>query len=75
MPVFLINKVPTHVCTMVLKTIMQSKEILLMASGVNKAEAIKALVNGKVSVDLPASILKNHANVVVICDKAAASLI
>lgn len=68
-----INKVPTHAITMGIATIMKSRKILLVASGANKADAVAAMVNGPVNVECPASVLQNHADVVVICDKAAAA--
>lgn len=66
-----INKVPTHAITMGIATIMKAKKILLVASGVNKADAVAAMVNGAVDEACPASVLQNHADVVVIVDEAA----
>lgn len=68
-----LNKVPTHAITMGIATIMKSRKILLVASGANKADAVAAMVNGPVNVECPASVLQNHADVVVICDKEAAA--
>ena len=70
-----LDDVPTTAYTMGIKTIMQAKEILLIASGESKAEAIKAMLEGKVTEEVPASILKKHPNTIAIIDKAAASLI
>lgn len=44
-----------------------------MAFGEAKAEAIKGMIDGKVTEDLPASVLQKHDDVVVIIDKDAAS--
>ncbi len=68
-----ITQVPTHAITMGIATIMKAKKILLIATGENKADAIAAMVNGKFDVDCPASVLQNHADVVVIVDQTAAS--
>lgn len=68
-----ITQVPTHAITMGIATIMKAKKILLVATGENKADAVAAMVNGKVDVACPASVLQNHSNVVVIVDQAAAS--
>ncbi|MGQ7652788.1 glucosamine-6-phosphate deaminase, partial [Streptococcus suis] len=38
-----------------------------------KADAIKATVEGAVTEDVPASVLQNHDNVILILDQAAAS--
>lgn len=52
---------------------MKSKEIVLMAFGESKADAIKGMIEGPVTNHLPASVLQNHDNVVVIIDEEAAS--
>ncbi len=70
-----IEDVPTKAVSMGLKSIMSSKEIVLIATGKNKAEAIKRLVEEEPNESLPASILKNHKNVIIYCDEEAGSLI
>lgn len=47
--------------------------IVLLAFGEEKADAIKGMVSGPITEDLPASILQQHENVIVIVDEAAAS--
>ena len=56
-------------------SIMQAKEILLEAFGAKKAQAVKALVEGPVDANVPATILQKHPNVTVIVDKQAAALL
>ncbi|MDM5225318.1 glucosamine-6-phosphate deaminase [Cytobacillus sp. NJ13] len=68
-----IEEVPTQAITMGISTIMQSREILLLASGEAKADAIQRLLGNGVNEHFPASILKNHPNVKVIADEAALS--
>ncbi|MDC3412216.1 glucosamine-6-phosphate deaminase [Aquibacillus sp. 3ASR75-11] len=63
--------VPKQAITMGVATIMQSKEILLLVSGDQKADALERLFNGKVSNDFPASRLKEHPKVTVIADQKA----
>lgn len=70
-----IDEVPTQAITMGIANIMNAKKILLLASGENKAAAIKAMIEGEVKEDCPASILQKHNDVVVIIDQAAASLL
>ncbi|MFS0749012.1 glucosamine-6-phosphate deaminase [Oceanobacillus sp. 1P07AA] len=65
------DEVPNQAITMGIQSIMQAKEILLLVSGSEKAEALEKLVNGKVNEDFPASILQTHQNVKIIADKAA----
>lgn len=67
------EQTPTKACTMGPKTIMASKNVLLIANGENKADAIKGMVEGPVTEELQASILQNHPSVTVIVDEAAAS--
>ena len=63
--------VPTEALSMGLKTIMKAKQIILLISGDNKQRARELFVSGKVSEDVPASILHNHDNVILITDEAA----
>ncbi|MEW8955781.1 glucosamine-6-phosphate deaminase [Clostridium sp.] len=67
--------VPTEAITMGLGGIMKAKKILLIASGVNKAEIISKLVEGKITTEIPATLLQVHPNVTIIIDEAAASLL
>lgn len=68
-----IDKVPAQAITQGIGTIMKAKKILLVANGANKADAVKAMIEGPVSVECPASVLQNHPDVVVVIDKEAAS--
>jgi glucosamine-6-phosphate deaminase len=68
-----IEEVPTKAISMGIKTIMHSRRIVLLANGASKAEAIAKTVNGKISPELPASILQLHQDVTIIVDKEAAS--
>ena len=68
-----IEEVPTQAISMGIETIMNSKEILLLVSGESKAEALAKLLNGEVTEEVPASVLKNHPKVTIIVDEAAFS--
>ena len=71
-----INKVPTHAITMGIKNIMNAKSVLLVASGSNKAQAIKNLMEGPVTESFPASALHNHTGkVIVVADEEACALL
>ncbi|WP_338490230.1 glucosamine-6-phosphate deaminase [Ruoffia tabacinasalis] len=65
--------VPKKAFSMGIGSILESKQIVLMAFGENKAKAVKETVHGEVTPDVPASVLKNHSNTVILLDKAAAS--
>jgi glucosamine-6-phosphate deaminase len=64
---------PTMAMTMGIATIMDARYVLLMATGVNKANAVKDMITGGVSALCPASALQMHENAIVLLDKAAAS--
>ena len=68
-----IEEVPTKAVTMGLTSIMKAKKIVLIATGTNKANAIKELINGEISEDLPCSILKTHPDVTIYVDAEAYS--
>lgn len=70
-----IEDVPTKAFTMGLKNIMNAKKILIIANGNNKAQAVYNLVKGRVTEQVPASILQLHPNCTLVIDEAAASLI
>ena len=61
--------VPTKALTMGIGTIMKSRKIILLASGKNKADAVKKLLGNAITTSCPATILKAHPDVILICDK------
>lgn len=69
-----IDEVPPQAITMGMRSIMRAKRILILASGVNKAEAVKGMLEGEIDPMLPASILQLHPDVVLIADNEALSL-
>ena len=66
---------PRYAMTMGIGSIMKAKKIVLIATGASKAEAVKGMIKGEVTPQLPASILQQHDNVVIFLDEAAASLL
>ncbi len=70
-----IEEVPKQAISMGIKTIMNSKKILLLAYGAQKNETIYNMVNGRITPELPASVLQLHPDVTVILDKGAGSLL
>ena len=65
--------VPRRALTMGMGTILNARKILLLATGAAKADAIATLMSGKLTTSCPASLLNLHADVTVICDRAAAA--
>ena len=66
-----IDLVPTKALTMGIGSIMKAKKILLLASGSGKKEIVKKLLSGGIETNIPASMLKAHPDVTLICDKEA----
>ena len=68
-----ISEVPRMSITMGLSTILNSKKIILMAWGPNKASIIHNTVEGFVTEQVPASLLQQHADCTFVIDESAAS--
>lgn len=64
--------VPRAAVTLGIGSIMQARQVLLIATGADKAEAIRQAVEGDVSPLCQASILRTHPNVIFLLDEAAA---
>ncbi|MBG9982823.1 glucosamine-6-phosphate deaminase [Aerococcaceae bacterium DSM 111020] len=67
------EEVPRQAFSMGIKTILQSDLIILLAFGANKAKAVKGMIEGPVTEEVPASVLQQHDNVIVYLDADAAS--
>jgi glucosamine-6-phosphate deaminase len=67
------GEVPERAITVGMQTIFESRSILLLASGPEKAEAVAAAVEGEVSPQTPASMLREHPDVTFLLDREAAS--
>lgn len=68
------EEVPTHAISMGISTIMKSKRILLLVSGASKAKILSRLFESEITEELPASVLKKHANVTLIADQEAMAI-
>jgi glucosamine-6-phosphate deaminase len=66
------DEVPTHCLTQGLGTILEARELLLVAQGEAKAAAIAAAVEGPLSSFVPASALQLHEHATIVLDEAAA---
>lgn len=67
--------VPDYFITMGPRSVMQSKHLIMIATGKGKSEIIKKLMDGKVEECVPASLLMLHPNITLIIDKEAAACI
>ncbi|WVF70617.1 glucosamine-6-phosphate deaminase [Kwoniella sp. CBS 6097] len=67
------SKVPTHALSMGLGTILDAEEIVVLAMGSNKGDAIQRAVEEGINHMCPASVLQQHARVTIVADGLASS--
>ncbi|MBP3310925.1 MAG: glucosamine-6-phosphate deaminase [Clostridia bacterium] len=67
------DDVPRRAYSMGIHTIMTAKKVLVVASGEDKAWAIRESCFGPVTPEVPGSILQLHSDAIVIADEAALS--
>ncbi len=67
------DEVPQYAITMGVGTIMDARDLLLVANGEGKADAIKATIEGPITALVPATIVQMHRRATIIVDRAAAS--
>jgi glucosamine-6-phosphate deaminase len=70
-----ITDVPEKAISMSVRQILKAREIVVMAPGRQKAQAISDCFNGEVGPMAPASILRTHANATVYLDRESAALL
>ncbi|OEY65166.1 glucosamine-6-phosphate deaminase [Marinobacter sp. X15-166B] len=67
------HEMPTRAITLGILDILEAKEIVLVATGRNKADIMAELYHSEIDEALPASALKQHANLTIVLDREAAS--
>lgn len=70
-----LDDVPRQAVSMGIGTIMQARRILLIATGEEKASAVRDMLNGAITPRMPASVLSLHRHVTVMLDNDAARLL
>ncbi|MCW3060043.1 MAG: Glucosamine-6-phosphate deaminase family protein [Capsulimonas sp.] len=70
-----IENVPTQAITMGVGTIMEARQIVMMASGSAKSEIVHRVLTDEISDQLPASFMRLHENAVLCVDEAAGRMI
>jgi len=68
-----IDDVPRYAITMGIGTIMESRSIILLATGENKADAIAKTIEGPITAMVPATIVQLHQKAIIIIDREAGS--
>ena len=67
-----IDQTPSGAITMGLATIREAKEVLLIATGIGKADAVHRMVDSRKTAQVPASQLLDHPNLRILVDRDAA---
>ena len=68
-----ISQVPTQALTVGIGTVLSAKELLFLASGDKKAQAVARLLQGDITTQWPITALKTHPHATLLVDEAAAS--
>ncbi len=66
-----VNKVPNTALTVGVQTVTDSKEVVILVNGHNKARALQATVEGSVSQMWTCSALQMHQHAIIVCDEPA----
>jgi glucosamine-6-phosphate deaminase len=70
-----LDEVPTRAISMSIRQILKSKAIVCSVPDLRKAEAVRNALEGPVTPQVPASILRSHRACELFLDEAAASLL
>jgi len=68
-----LGETPEQAITVGMATIIEAREVLLIASGLGKADIVQRVVRGRAGTSVPASLLLAHPRLTVIIDREAAS--
>ena len=68
-----VRPVPRRALTMGIESILEARELLLVATGRDKAAAVAGALSGAITSRCPASFLTLHPKLTVLLDRAAAS--
>ena len=66
-----LNKVPKTAVTVGVGTVMDAREVLILAHGHNKARAIREVVEGPISQRWTITCLQLHPHGIIVCDEEA----
>jgi hypothetical protein len=56
-----------------MRTLLEARAVLLLVTGGAKADVLRDVLEGPLSTQVPASFLRTHPRLTVICDRAAAA--
>lgn len=70
-----LDAVPRQALTISVSAILEADRLFVMVPGSHKAQAVKGMIDGPITEDLPASYLRLHHDTTVYVDAAAAELV
>jgi glucosamine-6-phosphate deaminase len=70
-----LDGVPARALTTGLGTLYRVRELIVLVTGAAKGPALRAMLEGPVGPECPASLLRDHPRLTVICDREAAGLL
>jgi glucosamine-6-phosphate deaminase len=70
-----LEEVPTRAISMSIRQMMKAEELLVIVPDERKAAAVKASLEGEITPQVPASIIRTHPNVTLFLDEPAASML
>jgi glucosamine-6-phosphate deaminase len=68
-----LENVPREAITVGLRTLRSARELLMLVSGAAKASALRRMLEGDLGPETPASLLRDHPRLPIVCDSAAAA--
>ncbi|WP_026480701.1 glucosamine-6-phosphate deaminase [Ahrensia sp. 13_GOM-1096m] len=68
-----LNEAPKYSITMGIATILEARNLVLLATGVSKSAAVSDMIEGPISASCPASALQMHPSATIVLDQEAAS--
>ena len=70
-----IEDVPTHALTLTVPTLMAGGQLFCIVPAATKANAVYNTVNGEISTECPATVMRTHPNVTLYLDSDSAALL
>lgn len=71
----MLSQVPTHALTLTIPTLMRSRHLICTVPGPNKANAVRTMLEGPITEDCPASVLRRHDSAMMFLDEEAAAML
>jgi glucosamine-6-phosphate deaminase len=68
-----VDHVPREAVTVGVRTLLEAREVLMLVTGQAKADTLRLALSGPIRADVPASLLRLHPRLTILCDPAAAS--